>query len=159
MNVNAHEPIGLGQKALYDVYTGEKPRERDIVDYGLLDTMHEMKDQRYGLPYKPRQEEPPMEELLSGGYDPCQNPTRPISLNNPEFQNMTEDQLRNIAEKLLKKEKTKGKWMTETRDNFRKFTDDPADNVYYIGNQMLNPHKFGAAKTNHYKTCLSLIHI
>lgn len=38
-----------------------------------------------------------------------------------------------------------GKWMTETRDQYRKFTDSPNDNTYYIGNQMngqrnMHPH-------------------
>lgn len=153
MNITAVEKFSLGQKAVFDVYTKENNRRADIVDYGLLDTMHELKDHRYGKANKARNLEPSMAEMLTGGYTECQQPVKPEYLCNLDDQNLTEEQVREIAEKLLRKEQAKGKWMTEARDNtLRKFTDNPAENVYYIGNQMLNPHKFGSSKDHHYKT-------
>ena len=138
MNQTAAEPIGLGQKAMYEVYIKEQARKNDIIDYGLLDVMHETKDIRYGQMNKPRNLEPSMNELLTGGYE-----IQKVKGNNEEneqfdFKNMTEEQIKEFTEAYARKEISKGKWMTETRDNFRKFTDNPADNVYYIGNQLVN---------------------
>lgn len=72
-NFLTNESIGFGEYALLNSYANEKKRDTDIVDYALLDTMHETKNVRYGKPYKKRELEPSMYELLSGGYVRPQN--------------------------------------------------------------------------------------
>lgn len=44
----------------------------------------------------------------------------------------------------------KSKWMTETRDNFRKFTDSPKKIATYIGNNMILPKRLANIYENHY---------
>lgn len=152
MNFVAREQLGLGQKALHEVYAKEEVRKGDIVDYALLDTMHETKDIRYGKPYKKRELEPSMYDLLTGGYVTVEDEAK---INQHYFQNlpqMSEEEMKEYQDALMRKEIAKGKWMTETRDNFRKFTDDPEDNVYYIGNHLMIPNRYANNNQGHYLT-------
>lgn len=153
MNFVSREQIGLGQKALHEVYSKEEAPKCDLVDYALLDIMHETKDIRYGKAYKKRELEPSMYQILTGGYV---KPQEEAEYNNQQeqlnFEDLSEEELREYQEALMRKEIAKSKWMTETRDHFRKFTDDPAENVYYIGNQMSAPKRLANTYEGHYKT-------
>jgi len=42
--------------------------------------------------------------------------------------------------------------MTETRDNFRKFTDSPKQNTHYIGNELILPKRLANIYLGHYMT-------
>lgn len=151
MNFLAREEVGLGQSALYEVYSKEEKRKVDIVDYALLDTMHESRDFRYGKPYKPRNQEPAMSELLTGGYVTQNMEDDYNRVKRPDPGQLTEEEQKEIQDAILRKEIAKSKWMTETRDNFRKFTDDPAD-VYYIGNRLADDKKLANMAEGHYMT-------
>ena len=152
MNIEANEQIGLGQKALYDVYIKEKARQNDFIDYGLIDNLHELKNVSYGKPNKQRNLEPSMYEILTGGYEHPQEQAQNFQTAIPDFQSMTEQEIMEYKEALARKEIAKSKWITETRDNFRKFTDEPNENTYYIGNQMVEPRNFANDIGTHYKT-------
>ena len=152
MNFVAREPIGIAQKALHEAYSIEERRKADLVDYALLDTMHETKHLRYGKANKPRELEPNMFQMLTGGYVV---PEEEFCMNNKykvDTSQMTEEELKLYNEALMRKEIAKGKWMTETRDNFRKFTDEPNENTYYIGHQLALPKKLANIYEGHYKT-------
>jgi uncharacterized membrane protein YgcG len=153
MNFVSWEKIGLGQKALHEVYAKEESPKCDLVDYALLDTMHETKDTTYGVAYKKRELEPSMAQLLTGGYIKM---AEEVEYNRQKQEvNIDEldlDEIREYQDALLRKEITKGKWMTEARDHYRQFTDDPADNVYYIGNQMGAPKRLANIFEDHYKS-------
>lgn len=152
MNFLAREQIGLGQSALHDVYSKEKPRTADLVDYALLDTMHETKDIRYGKPYQSRAKEPSMYQLLTGGYVHPEVEVEIAKKREFPTSQMTEEELKEFQEALLRKEIAKGKWMTETRDNFRKFTDSPKQNTHYIGNELILPKRLANIYEGHYMT-------
>jgi hypothetical protein len=152
MNFVAREQIGLGQKALHEVYSKEEQRKADMIDYGLLDTMHETKNMRYGKANKARRLEPNMYQMLTGGYV-C--PKTEYHVNDKykvDTSNMTEEELKIYFEAMMRKEIVKGKWMTETRDNFRKFTDEPNENTYYIGHNLMMPKRLANIYEGHYKT-------
>ena len=149
-NFVAREIPELGQATLHDVYAKEKECKADLVDYALLDTMHETKDIRYGKPYKKRTLEPSMYDLLTGGYViPVQDKQGQPQ---PQHQDMTEEELKELQDAIRRKEIAKSKWMTETRDNFRKFTDSPNRDTYYIGNQLYLPNKVANVYEGHYMT-------
>lgn len=112
--------------------------------------MHETKDIRYGKPYKKRELEPSMYDLLTGGYViplPEEAKQQP-----PQHLDLTEEELKELQDAIKRKEIAKSKWMTETRDNFRKFTDSPNRNTYYIGNQLYLPKKVANVYEGHYMT-------
>ena len=133
-NFVARETAELGQTTLNEVYAREIEWKADLVDYALLDTMHETKDIRYGKPYKKRELEPSMYDLLTGGYViplPEEAKQQP-----PQHLDLTEEELKELQDAIKRKEIAKSKWMTETRDNFRKFTDSPNRNTYYYSNSI-----------------------
>ena len=151
-NFVAREGVTLGQSALHELYAKEENKRHDLIDYALLDNMHEIRGKTYGKPYKPRYLEPSMYDILTGGYVSQQdeyNMTHKDKIEQPP-QEMTEEELKKLHEAMLRKEIGKGKWMTETRDHFRKFTDSPNRDMFYIGNNMILPHKLANMNENHY---------
>lgn len=151
-NFIAREPITLSQSALNDVHAKEEVRQADLVDYALLDSQVEFKNISFGKPNKPRNLEPNMYDLLTGGYVSKQDEFEHTHKGKigQQPQELTEEELKLQYEAMLRKEIAKGKWMTETRDNFRRFTDSPSKGSYYIGNNLFMPKRLANIYENHY---------